>query len=296
MMKREILPLVDLFCGIGGFSEGWRMAGGRVLLAVDCWADALAVHEANHPGVGVELKLGAGCELRLDNLISSRCGNAPFHLHGSPPCQNLSVANTDGDRNKGLRLVDWFIDYAERSGAASWSLEQVPTIGGHLWQRGIPFEILNAADFGAPTTRRRIFAGRGYRAARTHEPAGWGVVKDALTLRDTDDLWLNMDGCAESDSRRARSAERQVNKPAMTIRGNRPTLRRRTDAGWVKGRALRVDEMLTLQGFRSDYDMSAADRADEVQMVANTVCPPVAAAIAGGRLHEIETLAGWVHD
>jgi len=41
--------VVDLFCGIGGFSCGTTMGGHRVVLAVDNNKDLLNCHKKNHP-------------------------------------------------------------------------------------------------------------------------------------------------------------------------------------------------------------------------------------------------------
>ncbi len=40
---------VDLFAGAGGFSEGARAAGVRVLWAANHWPAAVQVHANNHP-------------------------------------------------------------------------------------------------------------------------------------------------------------------------------------------------------------------------------------------------------
>ena len=47
-MSRD-LAVVDLFCGIGGFSTGATRAGARVALAVDANPEALRVHHVRHP-------------------------------------------------------------------------------------------------------------------------------------------------------------------------------------------------------------------------------------------------------
>eukprot|EP00966_Prymnesium_polylepis_P001297 29745-Prymnesium_polylepis.1 len=41
--------IVDLFCGIGGFSEGARQAGYQILMAIDSDQRALEAHKQNHP-------------------------------------------------------------------------------------------------------------------------------------------------------------------------------------------------------------------------------------------------------
>ena len=48
-MSKKDVYVIDLFCGIGGFSEGAKQAGAKVILAVDNWEIALEVHKNNHP-------------------------------------------------------------------------------------------------------------------------------------------------------------------------------------------------------------------------------------------------------
>ena len=43
------LRVVDLFCGAGGFSEGFRQAGFQILAGVDNWQVATSTFKANHP-------------------------------------------------------------------------------------------------------------------------------------------------------------------------------------------------------------------------------------------------------
>eukprot|EP00966_Prymnesium_polylepis_P232684 5381564-Prymnesium_polylepis.1 len=72
------MQVVDLFCGIGGFSEGARQAGHTVILAIDADEQALQTHKVNHPD----------CETVLTTLPD---GLPPLprdaHWHASPPCQ-----------------------------------------------------------------------------------------------------------------------------------------------------------------------------------------------------------------
>ena len=40
--------VIDLFCGIGGFSKGFEMAGFEPILAIDFWKDAIDTYNFNH--------------------------------------------------------------------------------------------------------------------------------------------------------------------------------------------------------------------------------------------------------
>jgi len=45
----EPVGVVDLFCGAGGLSEGFRAAGARILAGTDHDPDACATYAANFP-------------------------------------------------------------------------------------------------------------------------------------------------------------------------------------------------------------------------------------------------------
>ena len=47
--KRTQLRVADLFCGAGGFSEGFRQMGFDVVYALDNWKPAVEAHRLNHP-------------------------------------------------------------------------------------------------------------------------------------------------------------------------------------------------------------------------------------------------------
>ncbi len=44
-MKNKI---IDLFCGCGGLSKGFEMAGFEVKVAIDMWKDAVNTYNHNH--------------------------------------------------------------------------------------------------------------------------------------------------------------------------------------------------------------------------------------------------------
>ncbi|CAM9652263.1 unnamed protein product [Phaeothamnion confervicola] len=157
------LYLIDLFCGCGGFSTGAVQAGAKVLLAVDCWEEALAVHELNHPETThLNTKLGGDVEefaSGLIGLIESLPSGSRVHLHGSPPCQNLAANNALRDTTEGQVLVDWYLALMDIMipYVASYTMEQVanPLLYHHIEKYG--GRVVAMKEYGIPQSRRRLF-------------------------------------------------------------------------------------------------------------------------------------------
>ena len=40
--------IIDLFCGCGGLSKGFEMAGFETILGIDFWKDAIETYNYNH--------------------------------------------------------------------------------------------------------------------------------------------------------------------------------------------------------------------------------------------------------
>lgn len=179
LIYKPLIQVIDLFCGGGGFTQGAINAGSQVVLAVDCWQPALDIHEANNPDVPTaKIELGGSIIETAIVLRRSLTSGSHFHLHGSPPCQNISNAS-NGDPEEGMVLVRWFLDLVEYMQPDSWSMENVVPMAKRL-PKGIPYVKLNSADFGVPQTRNRIFAGEGWVAEPTHTQEDWVSVLDAL--------------------------------------------------------------------------------------------------------------------
>ncbi|MGC8563174.1 MAG: DNA cytosine methyltransferase, partial [Thermoplasmata archaeon] len=68
-MEERGLTVIDLFCGAGGFSEGFHQAGFDVVLGVDNWRPACETHRLN--GLGVTLNKDL-LKVELDDVISIR--------------------------------------------------------------------------------------------------------------------------------------------------------------------------------------------------------------------------------
>ena len=153
------LTAIDLFCGAGGFSEGFRQMGFRVTHAIDNWTPALEAHKLNQP----ETETMKADIATLDPNLFPR----PDVLIGGPPCTEFSGSKRGGggDVAKGMRLVLAFFRFVHVLKPRWWIMENVPRLRQTLPQRvrlqdmgfaeddffDIPRkEVFNSADFGAP--------------------------------------------------------------------------------------------------------------------------------------------------
>ena len=171
-VEEDACKFVDLFCGMGGASTGAASLGYKIHLAVDSCERALSVHEMNHPGaLHVCMRLPPPPSVGTEALPLPASGER-WHCHGSPPCTALSIvrttACTTGQRNEGLALVRWYLDFALTTHATTWSMEQVPTppvmrvlheYRARYGPRRIAFAVVDFATLGVPQTRVRVLAG-----------------------------------------------------------------------------------------------------------------------------------------
>jgi len=155
--------LIDLFCGAGGMSLGFvdpKFCGGfECVLAVDNDEAALTTHHANFGG-----KVVCG---NIEDWLESdpRIPKADVVI-GGPPCQGFSLLNKKRAGDQRRALWEPYLDVVERCGAKLFVMENVSELyrSEELAQiqrraRRMGFNthagILNAADFGAPQTRKR---------------------------------------------------------------------------------------------------------------------------------------------
>lgn len=172
--------VVDNFAGGGGASTGIEAAIGRpVDIAVNHSPEAIAMHRANHP------RTKHYCEDIWEVDPREACGSRPVGLAWfSPDCTHFSRAKGGQPRSKEVRaLAHVVIRWAKAVRPRTILLENVEEFQtwGPLDDKGFPikaregedfrawlgeldacgydvsFRTLVAADYGAPTTRKRLF-------------------------------------------------------------------------------------------------------------------------------------------
>lgn len=93
----SLRPVIDLFCGVGGFSTGFESTGEfEVVAGVDLLGDRLETFCTNHAAAN-----GYGGDIRELNVtgVLDDCPN-PFVVIGGPPCQGFSSIRP-------FRNVEW---------------------------------------------------------------------------------------------------------------------------------------------------------------------------------------------
>lgn len=201
MRLGRVIRAADLFCGGGGTSTGLvqacEHAGARVdLVAINHWERAVETHQANHP------RSRHYCA-RIDSLDPRKvCPRGLDLLVASPECTFFSRASGKEVKNDQSRASGWdVLRWVEMLQPRDVLLENVVewrdwgplTKSGHVIARrkgetyrafmaalrsiGYQVEerILVAADFGDPTTRRRLFV----RAHRGRGAIAWPVPSHA---------------------------------------------------------------------------------------------------------------------
>lgn len=163
---------VDLFAGAGGMSLGFEQAGFDVVAAVEIDPIHACIHKFNFPNcvvipksvgevTGNEIRVAAGFKSNVDVVF------------GGAPCQGFSMIGKrilDDPRNS---LVRDFVRLVVELDADQFVFENVKglTIGAHRnfleelirtfevlgYDVRTPWSVLNAADYGVPQDRKRLF-------------------------------------------------------------------------------------------------------------------------------------------
>jgi DNA (cytosine-5)-methyltransferase 1 len=170
-MKKE-LNIIDLFCGAGGLSEGFREAGFTSILGIDHDKSALETFSHNHKGAET---ICENIEIITKEDIKKKINGKKIHVViGGPPCQGFSMAgrrNPDDPRNK---LVQHFLRVVRDFKPEFFVIENVQGFKTMTDNRGkLVMEIvkelskeskyhiqpffLNSKDYGVPQKRKRMF-------------------------------------------------------------------------------------------------------------------------------------------
>jgi DNA (cytosine-5)-methyltransferase 1 len=294
---------VDLFAGCGGLSEGFRSIFAAV---VGYEADEAACATATKNGHAMHrVRLDADSAIEPHSV-----------LVGGPPCQPFSVAGGQRGRKDARDMVPVFVAQLRRHRPPLAVMENVANLSGKKHanylrgiveeMRGMGYEVearvLNAADFGVPQERKRLFvvahlAGSAvFRFPRPSHAARRVTVGDALGeaafAAETGDAHPNLLLTASMDRYVASYEARSHCKNPRDLRPDRParTLTCRNLAGCTsdmirirltdgRRRQLTVAEAAALQTFPQGY-FDGLERTPAMRMIGNAVPPMLARAMA----------------
>ena len=212
MSKRRMMA-IDLFCGAGGLSEGFRQAGFHVLAGQDFDDVAGRTFAATHKEATF---IGGPIQQVTPQQLLNAAGIAKGELDvivGGPPCQGYSVYNHHrgaqdpraGLFREYLRIVEgimprWLV-MENVTGITSIAggaivrqiFEEIEALGYRVEMR-----VLKAEEYGVPQERRRVF----FIATRTGAPilfpepthgpglepfvTVWDAISDLPVLRNGD--------------------------------------------------------------------------------------------------------------
>lgn len=318
------LKVASTFSGGGGSSTGYRWAGYKVVWANEFESNPQATYRLNHPDTILnprDIKTVTPEEI----LFVTRLRKGELDIFdGSPPCQGFSIANQN--RLKGKAKIydngisqkneDMFVEYVRllkglqpkvfiaenvkglTMGKAKATLgdfnldlfdNQSDTILHSLMDCGyvVRWQILNAADFGTPQNRLRVFF-VGVRKDLNLDPVfpvslGYQYsVLDALPWLDGK---LIIYGCNTTGK------ETKPNLPGNTflrdaeeLPGDGP-IRSITTSGHGAGgvsvmvqnekerRKFTIQELKRLGGFPDDYQITGS-YSKQWEIIGNSVAPP----------------------
>ena len=170
--KDKRLNVIDLFCGAGGLSEGFKLAGFNIIGGIDFEPNAIKTYNTNFHGArGV-------CENLMDISIEEIKEKFKDFLNadiiiGGPPCQGFSNANRwknemDDDRNKLFFEFVKFVDLIHPKVVVIENVRGIMTANnGYAKKRiyqifeergyNVTHKILDASEYGVPQKRMRNF-------------------------------------------------------------------------------------------------------------------------------------------
>jgi DNA (cytosine-5)-methyltransferase 1 len=163
--------VIDLFCGAGGLSEGFRQSGFQVLVGQD-WDEAAGLTFLHtHPGAKF---IGGSIKNVESNTLLRSAGLKRGELDvlvGGPPCQGFSVNNhkrgADDPRTmlfrEYLRIVEglhprWLVmeNVTGMLSIENGKFIRAITTGMERLGYSVEMKLLKAEEFGVPQERRRL--------------------------------------------------------------------------------------------------------------------------------------------
>lgn len=236
--------VIDVCCGAGGFSEGFRQAGFDIVLGVDNWGTAIKTFKYNQH-----------CEVLKADIRTLEPGQLPDCdiMIGAPPCHEFSIAKQVTSRTFDLSIVKAFLKLVRLYKPSFWVMENSPELIKHIKKH---HQIIKACGYGLRQRRRRAF---------------FGTLPEDLTT--------------ECNGHRHVPAVAATEWKGCSSRKNMHKMNRFSD---YLGRRATVQECRQEMGYPDRYEFFGIKEEQYVQ-IGNSVCPPVAKAIAESIMRNVWT-------
>lgn len=223
------MKTIDLFCGSGGLSLGFKNKGFEIIGSYDNWQPAIDIYKENfsHPVHKIDLFLDEAL-IHIEKLN-------PDIIIGGPPCQDFSIA---GNRTMGKR-ANLTIRFAEIISTIKptwfvmenvYNIERMPILPKMIdivkkAGYGITTRILDASLCGVPQARKRYFmiGHLGDNDGFLDDILVKNLAKSKMTVYDYLGNSLNTEFYYMHPRNYNRRAVFSIHEPSATIRGvNRP--------------------------------------------------------------------------
>lgn len=297
------MQVLDLFCGAGGMSLGFKQAGYQVR-GIDSWSDACQTYRDS---------LKSPCMLKHikpeDNALEFLPRTWSFDvLVGSPPCQPYSRTGSQQYHLDSRDMVPWFIQAVRDTVPKAFVMENVHCKALSKLVDSIAISdyqtrsvVLNSVDYGVPQKRiRNFWIGTRYgalndvvQAIEASKQKHVSVIdilgSSAFTSVNHSELWLD-------ERWEQRRHKYEVRYQCARPRDLRPseasrTLTCRNLCGKTNDairilmpnglrRMLQVHEAAMLQGFPPEYFLPSLAYSKNMTLIGNAVPPPVSKTIA----------------
>ena len=191
------MKIIDLFCGVGGLSLGFEQAGFEVVSAVDMWEDAVITYNHNRKEKVAKVETVEDFNVKeLPEIIRKQHITG---IIGGPPCQGFSTVGrrvVEDPRNKmylefykavKMAKPDFFLIENVKGmltlNKGAFVKDLIERFGPEGLGYNITYQLLNAADYGIPQNRYRVFyVGILNREFTFPEPYGYQLTaKDGIS-------------------------------------------------------------------------------------------------------------------
>jgi len=300
---------LDLFHGAGGSSLGARMAGTKIVAAIDNWNIASLSYSRNFPETKV---FSEDIEKVSPKGLHEVIGNIDLIL-ASPECTNHSCAKGARVRCENSRMTAFQVIRFTKEFMPTWVVVE-NVIQMRSWDRHwelveglqklgyyVREEILNAQDFGVPQSRRRLFllcsrigdVGCVKKQTKELQPA-CSIIdlngkysytplyapKRAVATIQRAERAISSLGTEESFlivyyGTDGSGGWQPIDRPLRTVTTiDRFAFVKPTNMGYMM-RMLQPEELEVAMGFPKTYRLEVGTRREKVKLMGNAVCPPV---------------------